>query len=79
MAHLNAIRFTLIFRTHRRSIPVSVQTHNTIPYDTPIHHAIQNGQIEQAKAFSCSDSASSNEVDPFGLELLYAGSVLLAK
>ena len=70
MAHLNAIRFTLIFRTQ--------QTHNTIPYDSPIHHAIQNGQTEQAKAFKCSGSASSNEVKPFGLELLDAGSVYLA-
>ena len=76
---VNAIRFSLVFSTHRPSISVSVQTRNTIPYDSAIHLAIQNGQIEQAKDLLCSGSASLNDVDPFGLGLLYVSFAHLAK
>ncbi len=57
----NAIRFTLIFSMHRPS--VSVQTHNNIPYNSPIHLTIQNGQTEKAKPLLCSGFASLNDVD----------------
>ena len=68
---LNSVRFSLAFSMSRVPVSVSLQTRNTIPYDSPIHLAIQAGHIEDVKDILCSGKASLNDVDPYGLGILY--------
>ena len=68
---LNSVRFNLAFKMSRVPMSVSLQTRNTIPYDSPIHHAIQSGNIDDVKDILCSGKASLNDIDPYGLGLLY--------
>lgn len=61
------IRFTF------RMFPLSVclQTRQTIPYDSPILVSVQEGDIEGMRRILRSGTASLNDVDPYGLGLLY--------
>jgi len=71
---INSIRFSLAFSIQKPLISISIETRNTIPYDSPIHLSILSGDIEQVKYLLCSQTVSLNDVDPFGLGVLYVSS-----
>ena len=71
---INSIRFSLAFSIQRPPISISIETRNTIPYDSPIHLSILSGNIDKVKHLLCSRTASLNDVDPFGLGVLYVSS-----
>ncbi|KAI9791850.1 MAG: hypothetical protein M1816_003395 [Peltula sp. TS41687] len=53
------------------SLNFCIQTRITIPYDSPIFVAIQEGNIADMKDLLLKGEASLNDVDPYGLGLLY--------
>ncbi|KAL9039953.1 MAG: hypothetical protein Q9214_004671 [Letrouitia sp. 1 TL-2023] len=71
---INSIRFSLAFSVQEPSFSFSLETRNTIPYDSPIHLAVQKGHIGEVQQLLCTRTTSLNDVDPFGLGLLYYAS-----
>lgn len=59
-----------------RGLPLNVclQTRHTIPYDSPILVCVQEGDTDGIRALLRSGRASSNDVDPYGLGLLYVSN-----
>ncbi|KAI1323737.1 ankyrin [Xylariaceae sp. FL0255] len=56
-----------------RPVPVSVsiQARQIIPYDSPILVCTQEGDVDGVRKLLKSGKASLNDVDPYGLDLLY--------
>lgn len=63
--------FTFNFRVPWTPVWVTVQTHSTIPYDSPILVCVQAGNISGVRQLLSSGRASLNDVDPYGLGLMY--------
>ena len=65
--------FNLTFSLRMIPLKVHLQTRNTIPYCSPILECIQVGDINAVRTHLVSGKASLNDVDPYGLGLLYVG------
>lgn len=59
-----------------RVLPLNIclQTRNTIPYDSPILVRVQEGDTDGIRSLFRSEGASLNDVDPYGLGLLYVSN-----
>ena len=71
---MNSVRFSLAFSIQKPLLSISIETRKTIPYGSPIHLSILSGDIEKVRYLLCSQTASLNDVDPFGLGVLYVSS-----
>ena len=63
--------FNLAISLHMIPLKIYLQTRNVIPYDSPILVCVQEGNIVGAKELLSSGKSSLNDVDPYGLGLLY--------
>ena len=56
-----------------RMLPLNIrlQSRHTVPYDSPILVCVQEGNVEGTRRILRSGTASLNDVDPYGLSLLY--------
>ncbi|KAI9655254.1 MAG: hypothetical protein M1829_000667 [Trizodia sp. TS-e1964] len=63
--------FSVSFNFRMLPLNVCLQTRHTIPYDSPILVCVQEGDIEGTRMLLRSGTASLNDVDPYGLGLLY--------
>jgi hypothetical protein len=52
-------------------LKICLQTRNTVPYDSPILVCVQEGNVDGMRKILQSRTASLNDVDPYGLGLLY--------
>lgn len=61
-----------------RVLPLNIclQTRNTIPYDSPILVRVQEGDTDGIRCLLRSGMASLNDVDPYGLGLLYVSNTV---
>ena len=66
MASLN-----ICFSLQMIPLRINVQTRNTIPYCSPIFRRVQEGDIHGIRELLLSGKSSLNDVDPYGLGLLY--------
>lgn len=64
-------RFSVNFSLRLLPLNVCLQTRQTIPYDSPILVCTQDGDIEGMRRLLRLGAASLNDVDPYGLGLLY--------
>jgi hypothetical protein len=69
------VKFNMSFILSIISLHVSVKTPNTIPYDSPILIAVQEGQVKGIRSLLCSGRASLNDIDPYGFGLLDVSSI----
>lgn len=69
------VNFNMSFRLQVIPLNVSLQTRNTIAYDSPIFIAVQEGNVDAIRTLLCSGKASLNDIDPYGLGLLYVSSI----
>lgn len=65
---------SLSYNLRRLPINITVQTRQTIPYDSPILVCTQEGDVEGIRKCLLSGEASITDVDPYGLGLLYVGA-----
>lgn len=65
--------FNLTFSLCTIPLKVHLQTRNTIPYCSPILECVQVGDINAVRTYLLTGKASLNDVDPYGLGLLYVG------
>lgn len=63
--------FNLAVSLHMIPLKIYLQTRNVIPYDSPILVCVQEGDTVGAKELLSSGKSSLNDVDPYGLGLLY--------
>ncbi|KAI3328112.1 ankyrin [Xylariaceae sp. AK1471] len=56
---------------HLIPLTINIQSRHTIPYDSPILVCTQEGDIQGIRKLLKSGKASLNDVDPYGLGLLY--------
>ena len=66
--------FSMNFAVRFIPLQIFLSTRNVIPYDSPILVCIQEGDLNTAKNLLFSGRASLNDVDPYGLGLLYYAS-----
>lgn len=71
----NTVKITMKFTLSAIPLNVSIETRNTIPYDSPIFIAVQEGQVDEIRSLLYSGKASLNDIDPYGLGLLYVSSI----
>lgn len=72
---LTTVQFSMSFSLSIIPLDVSLRTRNTIPYDSPIFIAVQEGKVDEIRNLLCSGKASLNDIDPYGLGLLYVSSI----
>lgn len=63
--------FSVSFTLQMLPLNVCLQSRRTIPYDSPILVCVQEGNIDGVRSLLRSGEASLNDVDPYGLGLLY--------
>lgn len=63
--------FSVSFTLRMFPLNVCLQTRHTVPYDSPILVCVQEGNVEGMRRILRSGTASLNDVDPYGLGLLY--------
>ncbi len=66
--------FSMSFALRFIPLQIFLSTRNVIPYDSPILVCIQEGDLDSAKNLFFSGKASLNDVDPYGLGVLYYAS-----
>ena len=66
--------FSMSFALRFIPLQIFLSTRNVIPYDSPILVCIQEGDLDRAKNLFFSGKASLNDVDPYGLGVLYYAS-----
>lgn len=70
--------FAVTFSLRRPPLNICVRTRHTVPYDSPILVCAQEGDVDGARKLLLSGQATINDVDPYGLGLLYvSGETLL--
>lgn len=67
--------FSVSFSLRALPLNVCLQTRHTIPYDSPILICAQEGDIKGMRKLLRSGVASLNDVDPYGLGLLYVSKL----
>lgn len=67
--------FSASFTLKMLPLNICLQTRHTIPYDSPILVSVQEGNINEIRTLIRSGEASLNDVDPYGLGLLYVGDI----
>src|SRR6266480_1936844 len=67
--------FSISFSLRMLPLNVCLQTRHTIPYDSPILVCTQEGNIHGIRELLRSGTASLNDVDPYGLGLLYVSNI----
>lgn len=72
---LTTMKFSMSFSLSVIPLNVSLGTRNTISYDSPIFIAVQEGKVDEIRNLLCSGRASLNDIDPYGLGLLYVSSI----
>ena len=66
--------FSITFNIRRPPIHVCVHTRCIIPYDSAILICAQEGDVDGARKLLLSGQASINDVDPYGLGVLYVSA-----
>lgn len=66
--------FSVSFSLRMFPLNVCVQSRQTIPYDSPILVCVQEGDTNGIRSLLRAGRASLNDVDPYGLGLLYVSN-----
>jgi hypothetical protein len=59
------------FSLRKCLLKISLQTRHVVPYDSPILVCVREGDVQGVRKLFQSGEASINDVDPYGLGLLY--------
>lgn len=66
---------TVSVRLRWLPLNIHVRSRQVIPYDSPITMCVQQGDLDGARKLLLSGEASVNDVDPYGLGLLYVSGM----